>query len=400
MKKPQRMIIAASIAMTLVGMLVVGSFLGALHHPKPHRVDVGVVGDPSALGELLRSPFVQKEQGALNFKPYLTDEDARSALVHRKIDGAILLGPGTQQHLLVASAGGRFNAQILTSTFQAEAAMTQQEFSVQDIRPLPSWDLSGISPLYFVFGVVLGSLAFAVVITQAIARKMSPLTHLGMFIGFAVLMAAGATWTVDGLVGALTHNVLGLMGIAALVSIAVSTVTSLVVRTVGPLGAGLLGLLIITVGMPAAGGPIGSDFIPQWYADLGKALPVGAGVPAVRNIVYFGGDEIGLSLTVLIIWAVVGALGLALLGAARAKNRPAQPKGVAGPGPAAGPDEAGTKAQTKVGSEAETETEQIESAAGNDDPTAPAPAARNLRPAPAPGRPQVAFGGPTPVEEG
>jgi hypothetical protein len=396
MKKPQRMIIAASIAMTLVGMLVVGSFLGALHHPKPHRVDVGVVGDPDALGELLRSPFAQKEQGALNFKPYLTDDDAKNALIHRKIDGAIMLGPGTQQTLFVASASGRFNSQILTATFQAESALTHQSFRVEDVRPLPPRDLNGISSLYFVFGVVLGSLAFAMVVTQAIGKRLNPLTHLGIFTGFAILIAAGATWTVDGLVGALTHNVLALMGIAALVSIAVSTVTSTVARLLGPIGAALLGLLIITVGMPAAGGPIGADFIPEWYAALGKALPVGAGVPAVRNISYFGGDDISLSLTVLILWGAVGALALTLLGlVGLRRNRRAKPQGPAHPQLTS----EGTEATAAPAAEPENaEPESAEPAAAQGEESAsPATAARIARPVH--GRPQVAFGGPTPVEE-
>lgn len=381
MKKPQRLIIAACLAMTLVGMLVVGSFLGALHSPKPHKVDVAVVGPADSLGHLLQSPFAQQEEGAFNFKPYQSEEDARSALLHRKIDGAIILGP-TGQHLIFAGASGRFNGQILTTAFEAEAAASHQKLTVDDLRPLPSRDLNGISPLYFVFGVVLGSLAFGMVLTQAVGRKLSPATHLGIFAGFAVLIAAGTTWTVDGLVGALTHDPLRLFGIAALISIAVSSVTSLIARLLGPVGAGALGLLIVTVGMPAAGGPFGADFIPEWYSKLGKALPVGAGVPAVRNISYFGADDIGLPLTTLITWTVIGVLGLSILAL---KGR--RSKGMHG---------GGSRSLPELTSGANAEAPSPEGGQQREEEP-PATAARTLeneRPAP-----RMPFGGPVTAED-
>jgi hypothetical protein len=53
--------------------------------------------------------------------------------------------------------------------------------------------------------------------------------------------------------------------------------------------------------------------ITPWYADLGKALPVGAALPSVQNTVYFNGNAITAPLLVLSAWALAGAVALALI---------------------------------------------------------------------------------------
>ena len=51
-----------------------------------------------------------------------------------------------------------------------------------------------------------------------------------------------------------------------------------------------------------------SAFLPAFWRAIGPYLPAGAGTTAVRNTVYFSGNEIGLALVVLAAYLVVGAL--------------------------------------------------------------------------------------------
>ncbi len=80
----------------------------------------------------------------------------------------------------------------------------------------------------------------------------------------------------------------------------------------GPPLAAALVLLFVPVGVPAAGGPFGPVFITSWYAHLGTALPAGAAMPAIRDVISFGGQALAVPLLVLCLWAGISAIVLAL----------------------------------------------------------------------------------------
>ena len=67
-------------------------------------------------------------------------------------------------------------------------------------------------------------------------------------------------------------------------------------------------VVFVIFGAPAAGGTVPSAFLPEFWRIFGPYLPAGAGTTAVRNTVYFGGNEIGISLLVLAGYLVAGAL--------------------------------------------------------------------------------------------
>jgi hypothetical protein len=318
-----KMLITMSFVLTGVGMLVTGSFVGALHDPTPNRLNVAVVGPAQALGSLMDSPFTQREHDAIALQPYASEAEARSAILSRNLDGAIVLDPPNGQTLIFAGAAGRFSGQVLTNAFEAEAGAAGQRFTVRDIDPLPAQDLNGISGLYFIFGIALSSVIFGVAIARTIGRRLNPFLLLAIYSGFSLLVAAGTTWVVDGMVGALTTAPAAIFAVGALLALGVSTVSGALGRSVGIPGAAAFGLLVISIGMPAAGGPFGSSFIPSWYSHLGSELPVGAGVPAIRNISYFDGNTIGYPLTVLALWAGLGLLALSAMGLLAQRKRSA-----------------------------------------------------------------------------
>lgn len=329
-----RMLITMAFVLTGVGMLVTGSFVGALHDPTPNRLEVGVVGPAQALGSLMDSAFTQREHDALALEPYASEAQARSAILTRNLDGAIVLDAQGNQTLIFAGASGRFSGQILTNAFEGEATAAGKQLTVKDIDPLPTQDLNGISGLYFIFGIALSSVIFGVAIARTIGRRLNPFLLMAIYGGFSLIVAAGTTWVVDGMIGALTTAPAAIFAVGALLALGVSTVSGALGRTVGIPGAAAFGLLVISIGMPAAGGPFGASFIPSWYSHLGSELPVGAGVPAIRNISYFDGNTIGYPLTVLALWAGVGLLALALMAvlAKRKQSAAGNPAGAAGIG--------------------------------------------------------------------
>ncbi|HEX8009271.1 MAG TPA: hypothetical protein VF482_22915 [Trebonia sp.] len=100
--------------------------------------------------------------------------------------------------------------------------------------------------------------------------------------------------------------------VGALTAFAVSSAFSAGWKLIGPPLTALIALLIVPVGVPAAGGPIGPVFVTSWYAHLGAALPAGATLSAVRDVVSFNGHALAGPLLTLCLWAGIAAIVLVL----------------------------------------------------------------------------------------
>jgi hypothetical protein len=325
-------IAVAAVGLTLISMLFVGSFVGALHDPVPHRLPVGVVAPPAAAREL-NAAFARHAPGAFAVTAYPTVTAARHAILDRDTDGVLLPGHG-QQRLLIAGAAGRFVSQAVTTAFTGVAAAGGQHLTVTDIRPMPSADQDGVAPLYFFIGLSLPSAAFGIALANILGKGSSGATagqpgsvrlgsvrmgairlgagRLAGLAGYAILAAATATWITDGIIGALPGAPAALFGVGVLTAFAISTAFSAGWRLVGPPLTGLLALLIVPVGVAAAGGAFGPAFVTSWYAHLGTALPAGAALPAVRDVVSFDGNALAGPLLTLCLWAVISAVVLFL----------------------------------------------------------------------------------------
>jgi hypothetical protein len=122
--------IAAPGGMTLVSMLIVESFIGALHQPAPHHLPPAVVGRAGVTGRL-SAALSQQVPGAFDLKPYGTDHAAREAILNRHMDPARVPGPA-RQRLLMAGAAGRFVTGAVTATLRAEAAGQRDRFHSEE----------------------------------------------------------------------------------------------------------------------------------------------------------------------------------------------------------------------------------------------------------------------------
>jgi hypothetical protein len=336
MSKTIAKIVAAAIGVTLVSMLFVGSFVGALHDPAPHRLPVGVVAPPAAAREL-DAAFARHAPGAFAVIAYPSVTAARHAILDRDADGVLLPGHG-QQRLLIAGAAGRFVSQAVTTAFTGAAAAAGQHLTVTDIRPMPPADQDGVAPLYFFIGLSLPSAAFGIALANILGKGSSgaaavrlAAVRLAALAGYAILVAAAATWIADGVIGALPGVPAALIAVGALTAFAIGSAFSAGWRLIGPPLTALLALLIIPVGVAASGGPFGPAFVTSWYAHLGSALPAGATLSAVRDVVSFDGHALAGPLLTLCLWAAIATIVLAapVPRLFRRRPRPAAQKGPA-----------------------------------------------------------------------
>jgi hypothetical protein len=302
--------LTGSIGAVVGSAIFITCFIGGLHAPGPRSVPLGVVGPPAAAARV-GGVLSHQVAGAFKVSSYPSQAAARSAIGDRRIDAALIPGPAVQ-HLLVASAVSEAETVAITKVFTAAAARAHVPLAVQNIRPLHSGDPQGLAQLFFVVALVAPSLFFGNQLISRIGRYMNEFWHLGTMAVYAVSVAAVATAIADAGIGALTGAPFAIFGVGALVAFAAAVMAAAATRWAGGLAYLVVLLLFVPVGISSSGSTLGPHMITQWYADIGRVLPPGAGQTAVRNVTYFHGNALVHPLLYLSAWALAGTIALAL----------------------------------------------------------------------------------------
>ena len=292
---------AALVIVLLVQAAFVSSYVGALHSPKTARSQEVRHHRPVA------ARHRDCEAGRLRDRPVRRRTAARDAIDHRTIEGAFMGAPGGSM-LLVVPAAGPIMATGLANAFGAGAAIAHQKLTVVQVHPLPPGDSGGATSFLVVMALVVGgylaatiSLIFGGAATRH--RRLIALAAVSLAGSLIVDLIAGPFF------GALpSSKFLVLWALFMLVMTAVAFSTAALQTLFGPAGTLIVVLVFVIFGAPAAGGTLPSPFLPGFWRVIGPYLPAGAGTTAIRNTIYFGGNEIGLALLVLTAYLVVGAL--------------------------------------------------------------------------------------------
>jgi hypothetical protein len=300
-----------ALVMTVLSLIFVASFIGALHNPGPRSVPMGVVGSPAAASALGRS-LGHAAPGGFVVSRYSTEAAARSAINGRSIDGAVVSGPHGE-HLLVAQAVGASLTNDIIKVFTTGAARAHVPLALTDIRPLHPSDPEGLSQTFFVTALLAPSFTFGNLLVRRIAPDLGSHWHLALIVVYALIVAAGAVAVADAAIGALTGAPWGLFGIGTLFAFSVAVMSAAAARWAGGIGVAVIGLLFVPIGLASSGVTLGPNMITPWYADLGKALPPGNLLPSVLNTTYFGGNAITTRLLVLSAWALAGIIAMIMV---------------------------------------------------------------------------------------
>lgn len=291
--------------------------LSAFHKPIPHAVPVGIVA-PTGAGARLRSALERTAPGAFAPRSYPSEARARTGVADRQVDGAVVTGAHATT-LLIARAGGSGPAQFLTTAATALAAHTGKRLAVVDAVPPLGDDSEALSPYFMILCVLFPSVATGS-ITAHLFRRRRTGWRIGIPVVTALAVGLAAAGVADGITGA--GDYLSIAGIVALFSLAISAPTAALGRIKLPL-IGLAVLVFLILGLPASGGPGDlTAFVPGFLRALHPVLPLGIATDALRNTVYFHGNDTAGYLWVLAAWAAAG-IGVLLVHPARAWLRTA-----------------------------------------------------------------------------
>lgn len=283
--------------------LAVSSFTWPNARLEPRDLPIGVVGLQQSVAVVTAQ--LAHRPGAFEVHLYGSQRAARHAIEHRDVYGALVAhGPGQAPTVLTASAASPAVAALLTQLGDAQArAVGRPSAHVVDVVPTAPGDPRGT-----LLGAAVFPLMLAGLITGALAYYLarSPRSRL-----LAVLAAAGLsgvvvtlvmqTW-LDGLAGDWLANA----GVLALVTASIASAACGLAALFRQAGVAVAAMTFMLVGNPASGMTSSPHLLPQWFAEVGRLLPLGAGGQLVRSVAFFDGNALGGPLAVLLVWLGAG----------------------------------------------------------------------------------------------
>jgi hypothetical protein len=320
-------------ALLVLGVLAlqlgfIASYLGAFHAPEPRRIPLAVAAPDGTAGQL--AARLDALPGEPVHARAVTDAaEARRLIDDREVYGALVVGPGGEDRLLVASAAGPAVATALTTVLERVEAQQHRRLTVEDVRPPEPRDARGLSGFYLVIGWVVGGYLVAAILGigggNRPANRHRALIRLGALAAYAVASGVGGALVAETVLSALTGHFAALSAFGALLVFAVGAVTMALQVLLGIPGIGVAIVLFVILGNPSAGGAYPAPLLPPFWAAIGPWLPPGAGTDGVRAITYFGGAGVGRDCAVLAVYALAGAALTLLFAGHRGPDREPAP---------------------------------------------------------------------------
>jgi len=303
--------VVAGVAILVILLLVIGA---AIRDPKPHDIAVGVTGPAQAIDPLVAG-FRQNAPGAFSFTTYDSADAARAAVDDRSVAAALIVAPSGPT-LVVAGGAGEAITGAVSGAFGAAFKAQGTELAIETVHPFPAGDSHGVLLFFLVLATLVASIVAGALATLGGAgiRSTTLAPVLAAFaLAAGVLGVLTASWLADGY----GDGTWTLMGLAALLAFAISTVVAACARWAGAPGVALGAFVVVLLGIVSAGGPLGSSFLPDAYRAIAPWLPVAPAYSAMRGALAFGGVGMAEPILVLAGWTLIGLVALAARGAAR-----------------------------------------------------------------------------------
>ncbi|HUN32870.1 MAG TPA: hypothetical protein VMU95_12735 [Trebonia sp.] len=304
-----------SVALALVGVLVVLAFAWPAARIGPRDLPVGVVGAGPAAQHVVAG-LTHSEPGGFSVHRYASVASARAAIEHRAIYGAFAVSPGGVT-VLQASAASPTVAQLLSAVGQQLAVHLTASTQAGPATQVTSVDVAAISasdPR----GLVLGSAplpltifgVLAAVAIMVVARFRPAWRQLIALLVVSAVGGVGGYLTFQGFLGALPGQPAATWASLSLTILAVSAPAAGLIALLGPAGLGIGVVLQVVVGNAFSAATSAPQLLPAPVGQIGQWLPAGAGGSLLRNAAYFHGNDAVGHLIVLIVWSALGLVAV------------------------------------------------------------------------------------------
>ncbi|MFJ9696582.1 ABC transporter permease [Kitasatospora sp. NPDC101183] len=312
-------------ALLVLGVLLlqlgfITSYVGALHHPAPHKLSIAVVA-PEQVSPKLVEALNSAPNDAVKAVTAPDAETATQQIKDQKVYAALVFNPTAKEDtLLVGGARGPSAAKAAETITTALDAKQGRTVVVHDVVPLAKGDTNGLSSFYLVIGWCVGGYLVASILGISAGSKPANvnrlLIRLGALAVYSVVAGLGGTIIAGPILDALPGSILALTAIGALVVFTVGAFTMALQCLFDIIGIGVAVLIFVVLGNPSAGGVYPDPMMPPFWRAIGSIIPNGAGTSVTKSIAYFDATNIAVPILVLVVWALVG-IGVALLAVLR-----------------------------------------------------------------------------------
>ncbi|WP_327120670.1 hypothetical protein OHB12_17015 [Nocardia sp. NBC_01730] len=312
----------AVVLLTTITSVLLIAFAWPSVRSSVHDVPIALAGPTTAVAQV-RTALEQRAPGGFDITEVADTASAEQLIRDRQAYGAIDLSSGTPQ-VIVASAASTAVAQTLQTmaTGLGQNGNAGTPVAVRDLAALPTDDLRGAGLSAGALPLVMGGLLAAVLLTRLVrgtGRRVSGTLAFAVTCGLAV--AGILQFWFASLSGSYPTNA----GAVAL-SIAATSLTVLGLESVfGNAGIGIGAVIMMLIGNPLSGTATAPEMLPGWSGALGQLLPPGAGGRLLRSTAFFDGRGATPAITVLVVWATLGA-ALCLIGGLRAHRATSNPE--------------------------------------------------------------------------
>jgi len=305
--KPLAAVLGTSV---LLAVLVIAFALPA-SRSGAHDVPIGVVGTPAQIVGF------EKAAHGIKVQIYASETDARTAIAHREVYGALVLDSPTDVDILYSTAASPAVATMVQTIGQHIADATHRTAHLSDVRAFPARDPKGIGLAAGALPLALGGWMGAMVIMLLVPN---PGRRVAAAIGVAVVGGLTVVATLQFLIGTFDGNY-WLTSLAGMFGIAATCFTVLGLRELlGGAGLGIAAVLLVLLGNPLSGLSSAPELLPQPWGHLGQLLPPGATGALMRDVSLFDGHGATRPVLTLACYLVLG-LTLYGLGLKRARRR-------------------------------------------------------------------------------
>lgn len=305
---PWRQAVVTAVGLPLVIALAVLAYAWPAARIAPRHVPVGVVATGSAARGVTEG-LGHAAPGGFDVHRYPGQAAARTAIEHRDVYGAFVVGPGGVT-VLQASAAGPTVAQLLGTAGGELASGLHTGVRTVDVVPVSAHDPRGLVFSSALLPLTICGVLVALVVTMSGTVRPGR----GRLLALLTASAAGglAVYLVaQGFLGALPHDHLATWAGLALTVLAVAAPTAGLVTLLGRAGLGLGAVTMVFLGNPFSGSTSAPELLPAPVGDLGRYLPPGAGANLLRGTAYFDGHGSGGPLAVLAVWSMLGLAAVA-----------------------------------------------------------------------------------------
>lgn len=287
-------------------------FVGLMHSPTPHSMDVAVIGSQQSAGALIDSLKTQAGD-AFEFSRASTVADAKEQVKQLDIRGAYDPATGT---IYVASGDGNAAKTVVTGLFTPVAASAQLEATVTDLIPLDKADPLGTSALYVGLGAIVSGMLAGLLL------GLFPTSTKIRVVG--VIAVPLIATVIEVLYGWALFDVFPGNGLApGLMIFALSLVTAVVTLggtlRLGPAMLFVSLLFLVLMAVTTSGLAIPLDMAPSFYGAMHNVLPTAQGLESLRRLIYVDGYTPGWTCLTMGIWAAAG-VALAISGTLRSRK--------------------------------------------------------------------------------